>query len=99
MIMEMTECTRGAVGASTMRVAAFARPAADALGIHLLLPTTHTHSMAGVGRYEVQGSDKGWGGLWMDSFNTIQGVDAAKGFDATSFPTRLGPPPDSPPVN
>jgi hypothetical protein len=94
MIMEMLECTAGAVGVSTMRVtAALARPVAQAAGNHLLLPTVRTHSLAGVGLYEVQGSDKGWGGL------TTGSKDAIKVIDPTSFPTRLGPPPDSPPVN
>ena len=91
--MEMLECTAGAVGVSTMRVAAaFARPVAQATGNHLLLPTVRTHSLAGVGLYEVQGSDKGWGGLMTDA------KDAINGTDPTSFPTRLGPPPDCPPV-
>ena len=103
MIMEILECTAGAVGRSTMHVASsmarsmsaatVARPVAQAAGIHLLLPTVRTHSLAGVGLYEVQGSDKGWGGL------TTGSKDAVKGIDPTSFPTRLGPPPDSPPVN
>lgn len=101
--MEMLECTAGAVSRSTMRVAtsvaqcmaaaASARPVAQATGNHLLLPTVRTHSLAGVGLYEVQGSDKGWGGL------TTGSKDAVQGIDPTSFPTRLGPPPDSPPVN
>jgi hypothetical protein len=103
MIMEKLECTAGAVGMSTMRVAtsvahpvasaAAARPVAQAAGNHLLLPTVRTHSLAGVGLYEVQGSDKGWSGSWIGS------KAAAMGIDRTSFPTRLGPPPDSPPVN
>lgn len=94
MIMEMLECTAGAVGASTMRVAtSFVRPVAQAAKAHLLLPTVRTHSKAGVGLYEVQGSDTVWGGQWTGS------KDATKGIDRTAFPTRLGPPPDSPPVN
>lgn len=98
MIMETIACTAGAVGVSTMRVvdtsvAALARPVAQAAGTHLLLPTVRTHSLAGVGLYEVQGSDKGWGGTWIGS------KDAVNVTDPTSFPTRLGPPPDSPPVN
>ena len=97
--METLECTAGAVGRSAMRVAssmaaaAMARPAARVAGNHLLLPTVRTHSLAGVGLYEVQGSDKGWGST------TIGNIDAIKVTDPTSFPTRLGPPPDSPPVN
>lgn len=92
--MEILECTAGAVGRSTMRVAgSMARPDAQAAGIHLLLPTVRTHSMAGVGLYEVRGLDKGWGSTGIGS------KDAAQGIDPTSFPTRLGPPPDSPPVN
>ena len=60
--MEMLECTAGAVGVSTMRVAAaFARPVAQATGNHLLLPTVRTHSLAGVGLYEVQGIGQGLG--------------------------------------
>jgi hypothetical protein len=103
MIMEILECTAGAVGRSTMHVAnsmasamgaaAVARPVAQAAQVHLLLPTVRTHSLAGVGLYEVQGQDLGWG-------STENGrKDAVKGIDPTSFPTRLGPPPDSPPVN
>lgn len=92
--MEMLECTAGAVGVSTMRVAALARPAAQAAGNYLLLPDVRTRSLAGVGLYEVQGSDQGWGSTSTGS------KDAIKGTDPTSFPTRLGPPPpDSPPVN
>jgi len=91
MIMEILECTAGAVGASTMRVAVVARPVMQEHRTHLL-PTVRTHSLAGVGLYEVQGSDKVWGGL------TNGSKDAVKGIDATSFPTRLGPPPDCPPV-
>jgi hypothetical protein len=94
MIMEMLECTAGAVGASTMRVAAvIARPAASALGIHLLVPNVRTHSQGGVGLDEVRGRDLGWGGQLTGS------KDASKSIDRTYFPTRLGPPPDSPPVN
>jgi hypothetical protein len=93
MIMEMLECTAGAVGVSTMRVtAALARPVAQAAGNHLLLPTVRTHSLAGVGLYEVQGSRKGWGGQMTDV------KDAVNGTDPISFPTHLGPPPDCPPV-
>ena len=92
--METIACTAGAVGVSTMRVAAaLARPVAQAAGTHLLLPTVRTHSLAGVGLYEVQGSDKGRVGTWNGSKAAIKGIDPA------SFPTRLGPPPDSPPVN
>ena len=101
--MAILECTAGAVGRSIMHVAnsmarameaaALARPVAQAARIQLLLPTVRTHSLSGVGLYEVQGSDKGW-----DSTATGS-KDAVKGIDATSFPTRLGPPPDSPPVN
>lgn len=91
MIMEILECTAGAIGASTMRVAAAMRPAAQDHQAHLL-PTVRTRSLAGVGLYEVQGSDKGWGGLLTDA------KDAINGTDPTSFPTRLGPPPDCPPV-
>jgi hypothetical protein len=91
MIMEILECTAGAIGASTMCVAAAMRPAAQDHQAHLL-PTVRTHSLAGVGLYEVQGSDKGWGGLVTDV------KDAINGTDSTSFPTRLGPPPDCPPV-
>jgi len=102
--MEMLECTAGAVGVSTMRVAtsvarpvgaaALTRPVAQAAGNnHLLLPTVRLHSLAGVRLYEVQGPDKGWGGTLID------GSDAVKGTDSTAFSTRLGPPPDSPPVN
>lgn len=94
MIMEMLESTAGAVGGSTMCVtAAFAHPAAQAAGSHLLVPTVRIHSLAGVGLYEVRGSDKGWVGQWTGS------DDAAKSTDPTAFPNRLGPPPDSPPVN
>lgn len=101
--MKTLECTAGAVGRSTMPVAsslarpmaiaAVSRPRPQAAGSHLLMPTVRTHSLAGVGLYEVQGSDKFWGST------TIGGVDAIKVTDPTSFPTRLGPPPDSPPVN
>jgi hypothetical protein len=91
MIMEILECTAGAIGASTMRVAAAMRPAAQDHQAHLL-PTVRTRSLAGVGLYEVQGSDKGWSGLLTDV------KDAINGTDPTSFPTRLGPPPDCPPV-
>ena len=92
MIMEILECTTGAVGASTMRVAAVVRPVTQDHRTRLL-PTVRTHSLAGVGLYEVQGSDSGWGNT------AIDGLDAVKVIDPTSFPTRLGPPPDSPPVN
>jgi len=88
--MEILECTTGAVDASTMRVAAV-RPVAQDHRTRLL-PTVRTHSLAGVGLYEVQGSDKGWGGQMTDA------KDAINGTDPTSFPTRLGPPPDCPPV-
>ena len=91
--MEMLECTAGAVGGSTMRVAAVARPAAPALGIHLLLPNVRTHSQGGVGLHEVRGRGLGWGGQLTGSKDTVKSIDR------TSFPTRLGPPPDSPPVN
>ena len=90
MIMEILECTAGAVGASTMRVAAM-RPVTQDHRTSLL-PTIRTHSLAGVGLYEVQGSDKSWGGLMADV------KDAVNGTDPISFPTRLGPPPDCPPV-
>jgi hypothetical protein len=94
MIMAILECTAGAVGRSTMHVAiSMARPVAQAARIQLLLPTVRTHSLAGVGLYEVQGQDLGWGSTENGS------KDAVKGIDPTSFPTRLGPPPDSPPVN
>ena len=94
MIMAILECTAGAVGQSTMHVAnSMARPVAQAARIQLLLPTVRTHSLAGVGLYEVQGSDKGRVGTWNGSRAAIKGIDP------TSFPTRLGPPPDSPPVN
>ena len=94
MIMEILECTVGAVDVSIMRVtAADARPAAQAARTQLL-PDVRTHSMAGVGLYEVQGRDKNMlGGHGTDI------DDAVLGFDPTSFPTRLGPPPDHPPVN
>lgn len=93
--MAILECTSGAVGASTMRVAVAARPAPQSALMpsdrsHLLLPTVRTHSLAGVRLYE--GLDKGWGGLRTD-------VEAVMGIDPTAFPTRLGPPPDHPPVN
>lgn len=92
--METIACTAGAVGVSAMRVtAALARPVAQAAGNHLLLPTVRTHSLAGVRLYEVRGSDKGRVGAWNGS------NDAIKVIDPTSFPTRLGPPPDRPPVN
>ena len=58
--MEMLECTAGAVGASTMRVAAVVRPVAQDHRTHLP-PTVRTHSLAGVGLYEVQGSGHGLG--------------------------------------
>ena len=90
--MEILECTAGAVAASTMRAAAIVRPVAQDRRTHLL-PTVRTRSLAGVGLYEVQGSDKRWGGT------TIGADDAITVTDPTSFPTRLGPPPDSPPVN
>ncbi|HYI52410.1 MAG TPA: hypothetical protein VEX57_00480 [Microlunatus sp.] len=89
--MEILECTAGAVGASTMRVAAAARPAVLEHRTHLL-PIARTHSLAGVGLYEVQGRDSGWGGQMTDA------KDAVNGTDPISFPTRLGPPPDCPPV-
>ena len=91
MIMEILECTAGAVGASTMRVAADARPVMQEHRTHLL-PTVRTHSLAGVGLYEVQGSGKGWGGQMTDA------KDAINGTDPISFPTRPGPPPDCPSV-
>lgn len=94
MIMEILECTVGAVDVSIMHVAAAdARPAAQAARTPLLVPDVQTRSLAGVGLYEVQGMDKGWGGIWDGS------KDAVMGIDPTSFPTRLGPPPDDPPVN
>ena len=89
--MEILECTAGAVGASTMRVAAVARPGTQDHQTHLL-PIVRTHSLAGVGLYEVQGSRKGWGGQMTDA------KDAVNGTDPISFPTRSGPPPDCPPV-
>ncbi len=89
--MEILECTAGAIGASTMRVAAAMRPAAQDHQTRLL-PTVRTRSLAGVGLYEDQGSDKGWGGQLTDA------KDAINGTDPTSFPTRMGPPPASPPV-
>jgi hypothetical protein len=94
MIMEILECTVGAVDASAVRVIAVdARPAAQAARIQLL-PNVRTYSLAGVGLYEVQGRDKKmWGGHRTDD----NGADL--GFVPTSFPTRLGPPPDHPPVN
>ena len=91
MIMEILECTAGAVGASTMRVAVVARPVMQEHRTHLL-PTVRTHSLAGVGLYEVQGSNKGWAGQMTDA------KDAINGTDPNSFPTRPGPPPDCPPV-
>ena len=91
MIMEILECTVGAVGASAMRVAAVARPGTQDHQTHLL-PTVRTHSLAGVGLYEVQGRDMGWGAQMTDV------KDAVNGTDPISFPTRLGPPPDCPPV-
>jgi hypothetical protein len=90
MIMEILECTVGVVGASTMRVAAV-RPVTQDHRTPLL-PTARTHSLAGVGLYEVQGSRKGWGGQMTDV------KDAVNGTDHISFPTHLGPPPDCPPV-
>lgn len=91
--MKMLECTLGAVGVSAMRVTAPAHPASQIVGIQLLLRQVRPHSLAGVRLYEVQGSGTGWGDLQGDSKATIKGIDS------TSFPTRLGPPPDSPPVN
>ena len=91
MIMEILECTAGAVVASTMRVAVVARPVMQEHRTHLL-PTVRTHSLAGVGLYEVQGSNKGWGGLMTDA------KDAINGTDTNSFPTRPGPPPECPSV-
>lgn len=91
--MKMLECTAGAVGVSTMRVtAASTRPAAPAAGSQLLLPNARPHSLAGVRLHEVQGPDQGWCASTTDSFDVM-------GIDATYFPTRLGPPPDDPPVN
>jgi len=92
MIMEILECTAGAVAASSMRAAAIVRPVAQDRRTHLL-PTVRTRSLAGVGLYEVQGRDMGWGGQMTDV------KDAVNGTDPTSFPTRPGPPPDCPPVN
>ena len=94
--MAILECTSSAVGASTMRVAAVVRPAPQSAAMpsdrsHLLLPTVRTHSLAGVRLYE--GLDKGWGGLRTDADGVVTGIDP------TAFPTRLGPPPDHPPVN
>ena len=91
MIMEILECTAGAVVASTMRVAVVARPVMQEHRTHLL-PTVRTHSLAGVGLYEVQGSSKGWGDQMTDA------KDAIDGTDPNSFPTRPGPPPDCPSV-
>lgn len=94
MIMEILECTVGAVDASIMRAtAAAARPVVPAARPRLL-PTVRSHSMAGVGLYEVQGQDKsGWAGHVTDNQGVVLGIDP------TAFPTRLGPPPDRPPVN
>lgn len=92
MIMVTLECTTGAVDVSTMCAAAAVRPAVSAFGSNLLLPTVRPHSLAGVGLHEVLGSDSGWGGQPTE-------MDAVKHIDPTYFPTRLGPPPDSPPVN
>ena len=89
--MEILECTTGAVDASAMRVASVVRPATQEHRTHLL-PIVGTHSLAGVGLYEVQGSRKGWGGQMTDV------KDAINGTDPTSFPTRPGPPPDCPSV-
>ena len=90
--MEILECTAGAVAASTMRAAAIVRPVAQDRRTHLL-PTVRTRSLAGVGLYEVQGRDMGWGGQMTDV------KDAVNGTDPISFPTRPVPPPDCPPVN
>lgn len=95
MIMEILECTVGAVDASIMRAtAAAARPVVSAARPRLL-PTVRSHSMAGVGLYEVQGQDtSGWAGHVADNNKGV-----VLGIDPTAFPTRLGPPPDRPPVN
>lgn len=95
--MVTLECTAGAVGGSIMYAAAAARPATPAFGKSLLLPTVRTRSLAGVGLNEVTGSDSGC----CDQMTAVVAVKdiAVKGIDATYFPTRLGPPPDSPPVN
>lgn len=92
MIMETLECTVGAIDDASMRVAAaYATPVAQAAECQLLLPSAHSHSTGGVRLYEVK--DLGRGGSWLDS------SDAKTGIDFTTFPTRLGPPPDHPPVN
>lgn len=88
MTMKTLECTVGAVEDAFIGViAAKARPA----GSHPLLPTVSSSSTGGVRRYEVM--NLGQGASWADS------LDAKTGIDFTTFPTRLGPPPDSPPVN
>ena len=92
--MEMLMCTAGAVGVSTMRVtAAFARPVAEATRG----PSAAAHRPDPLpgrsGPLGGSGIGQGSGGLTTDS------KDAVKAIDPTSFPTRLGPPPDSPPVN
>lgn len=95
-MMETLECTRGAVADAFMRVApvspyaTYPYPTAQAAACQLLLPV-RSHSMGGVRLHEVK--DLGRDGSWL-------GSDAAKtGIDFTTFPTRLGPPPDHPPVN
>lgn len=91
MMMKTLECTVGAVDDAFMRVAtAYAYPAAQAAECQLLLPV-RSHSTGGVRLHEVK--NLGRGGSWLDS------LDAKTGIDFTTFPTRLGPPPDHPPVN
>ncbi|MFT4165955.1 MAG: hypothetical protein QM650_12010 [Microlunatus sp.] len=91
MIVKTLECTVGAVDAAFMRVAAaYATPATRAARCHLISPV-RSHSTGGVRLYEVK--DLGWDAPW-------SGSSVAKtAIDFTTFPTRLGPPPDHPPVN
>ena len=90
-MMETLECTRGAVADAFIRVApVYTRPAAQAAECQLLLPPVRSHFMGGVRLHEVKDLGRG---AWLDS------LDAKTGIHFTTFPTRLGPPPDSPPVN
>ncbi|WP_156821170.1 hypothetical protein [Microlunatus phosphovorus] len=93
MTMKTLECTVSAVEGALMRVtpAAAVRPAVQSAVTHPLLPTVRSHSTGGVRLYEVK--DLGRGVSWAHS------LAAKTGIDFTTFPTRLGPPPDSPPVN
>ena len=91
MTMKMLVCTAGAVDDAFMGViAAEARFAAQA-AVRNPLPSLRSRSTGGVRLYEAAAT--GRGAQWPASEH------AKTSIDYTTFPTRLGPPPDSPPVN